>query len=105
MMNRKNEVLDFNESIYPIVRQMKDHAKNGKLWVEIFNRDCDLVESTEKEEVAATLDALFALEEQVYREAEGVCWVRILTQAEAERFEEHHRDRGLEHFEEYGYGH
>jgi len=58
-MNRKNEVLDFNESIYPIVRQIKDHAKDGKLWVEIFNCDCDLVESTEKEEVVATLDALF----------------------------------------------
>jgi len=38
-------------------------------------------------------------------DAEGYCWVRILTQAEAKRFEEHSRDRGLEHFEEYGYGH
>ena len=104
-MNRKNEVLDFNESTYPIAQQIKDHAKDGKLWVEIFNCDCDLVESTEKEEVEASLDVLLALDEEVYMKAEGYCWVRILTQAEAERFEEHHRDRGLEHFEEYGYGH
>jgi len=105
MINMKNEILDFSEqSIYDISRQIKDNAKDGKLWVEIFNRDCDLVESTVKKEIEASLDVLLALDEKVYMDAEGTCWVRILTQAEAKRFEEHSRDRGLEHFEEYGYG-
>jgi len=106
MINRTNEILDFSEqSIYNISRQIKDNAKDGKLWVEIFNRDCDLAELTVKKEVEASLDVLLALDEKVYMDAEGYCWVRILTQAEAKRFEEHSRDRGLEHFEEYGYGH
>ena len=104
MINRTNEILDFNESTYGIARQIQDNAKDGKLWVEIFNRSCDLVEWTVKKEVEASLDVLFALDEKVYMDAEGTCWVRILTQAEAKRFEEHYRDRGLEHFEEYGYG-
>ncbi len=105
MINRTNEIIDFNESTYIIARQMKDNAKDGKIWLEVFERDCDLVELTVKKEVEASLDVLLALDEKVYMDAEGYCWVRILTQAEAKRFEEHSRDRGLEHFEEYGYGH
>jgi len=105
MVNRINEILDFNESIYDIARQIKDNAKDGKIWVEIFERDCDLFEVTRKREIEASLDVLLALDEKVYMDAEGYCWVRILTQVEAKRFEEHSRDRGLEHFEEYGYGH
>jgi len=104
MTNRTNEILDFNESTYVIARQIKDNAKDGKIWLEVFERDCDLVELTVKKEVEASLDSLFAFDEDLYMNAEGHCWARILTQAEAKRFEEHSRDRGLEHFEEYGYG-
>jgi len=105
MINRTNEILDFNESTYGIARQIKNNAKDGKIWLEVFERDCDLVESTVLKELKASLDSLFAFDEDLYMNAEGHCWARILTQAEAKRFEEHSRDRGLEHFEEYGYGH
>jgi len=105
MVNRINETLDFNESTYVIARQIKDNAKDGKIWLEVFERDCDLVEVVKKYEIKASLDVLFAFNENLYMNAEGYCWVRILTQDEAKRFEEYFRDRGLEHFEEYGYGH
>jgi hypothetical protein len=105
MINRINEILDFNESTYVIARQIKDNAKAGKIWLEVFERDCDLFEVTRKKEIKASIDVLLAFNENVYMNAEGYCWVRILTQVEAKRFEEYSRDRGIEHFEEYGYGH
>ena len=82
----KNDILYLNDgSIEETVQQIKDNARDGKVWVEIFNRDIVIVDAPviRKKEVEATLDALFTLQEQVYREAEGVCRIRILTQAEA----------------------
>jgi len=82
----KNDILYLNDgSIEETVQQIKDNAKNGKVWVEIFNRDIVQIPAPviRKKEVEATLDALFTLQEQVHREAEGVCRIRILTQAEA----------------------
>ena len=89
----KNDILHLNDgrdcfgfySVEETVQQIKDNAKNGKVWVEIFNRAIAIVDAPviRKKEVEATLDALFTLQEQVHREAEGVCRIRILTQAEA----------------------
>ena len=89
----KNDILHLNDgrdcfgfySVEETVQQIKDNAKNGKVWVEIFNRDIVIIDAPviRKKEVEATLDALFTLQEQVHREAEGVCRIRILTQAEA----------------------
>jgi len=72
-------------SVEETVQQIKDNAKNGKVWVEIFNRAIAIIDAPviRKKEVEATLDALFTLQEQVHLEAEGVCRIRILTQAEA----------------------
>ena len=82
----KNDILYLNDgSIEETVQQIKDNARDGKVWVEIFNRDIVIIDAPviRKKEVEATLDALFTLQEQVHREAEGVCRIRILTQAEA----------------------
>ena len=85
-MNKKNDIIYLNDgSVEETVQQIKDNARDGKVWVEIFNRDIVIIDFPviRKKEVEATLDALFALQEQVHLEAEGVCRIRILTQAEA----------------------
>tara|TARA_Y100000294_G_scaffold75336_1_gene71015 strand:+ start:653 stop:1141 length:489 start_codon:yes stop_codon:yes gene_type:complete len=99
MMNKKNDIIYLNDgSVEETVQQIKDNARDGKVWVEIFNRDIVIIDFPviRKKEVEATLDALFALQEQVHLEAEGVCRIRILTQAEANTEKEKKMNRSNE---------
>ncbi len=98
-MNKKNDIIYLNDgSVEETVQQIKDNARDGKVWVEIFNRDIVIIDFPviRKKEVEATLDALFALQEQVHLEAEGVCRIRILTQAEANTEKEKKMNRSNE---------
>ena len=77
---------------------------NGAIYFYHWGRDCDLCES---DSVHFFLDWYEASQwiQSVYDNAEGDFTVNQIDLSGYLNFERSFRDRGLEHFEEYGYGH
>jgi hypothetical protein len=67
--------------------------------VEIWERDCDMVEATRLETIDANLLALNRLYERLSRDAEGPFTVGMLTPNEAANWQRTYRDRVLEAWE------
>lgn len=78
---------------------IRQHAHNGKVWLEVWQRDCDCVEWTERRQIAATVSAFIALNAQIGDDADGPFSVSILSQQDAAEWQSNQRDRITEAFE------
>lgn len=80
-------------------RFLAAHAIDGKVTLEVWQRDCDMAEWTEKHVIDAIPEIYFAFAERLSREAEGPIRIRVLTPAETAEWEPSERDRAMEAFE------
>ena len=69
---------------------------NGRVCVEVWGRDCDLYESTSLNYIEPTVEAWAALDEALYRDAEGPYSMRILSPAAESMWNPYTRDRAAE---------
>lgn len=82
-------------------RQLRMRKRaDGKVAVEIWQRDCDMAEFTRMAVIDATTEAYHKLEDAVAQNAEGPYTLRVLSPVEAAAFKPESRDRALEAFED-----
>ena len=79
------------------VKTMLDaRNRDGRAYIQIWQRDCDLAEGTELREIPANVPAFVRLENETYDNAEGPVSIAILTPEEADGFVATFRDRAAE---------
>jgi hypothetical protein len=65
---------------------IRQHEHNGRLFLEVWGRDCDLMERTELRTIDANVPALVSFENETANNAEGSWSISILSAEEAARF-------------------
>ena len=88
-----------------VKQSIKVCARRGRVHVLHWSRDCDLCESTRIFTIKATIEAFEEAWERCADSAEGPWSLRVVSHRFARDFIPFSRDRGLEHFEEHGFGH
>ena len=80
-------------------------ARRGRVHVLHWSRDCDLCETTRIFTIKATIEAFEEASDRCADSAEGPWSLRVVSHRFARDFQPSSRDRGLEHFENHGFGH
>ncbi len=76
--------------------QLEARSEDGRSYVEIWSRDCDLAEGTELRNIPTSVMAFRQLENLVTDGAEGPVIMTVLTPAEAAEWEASFRDVAAE---------
>lgn len=75
---------------------LQERAVGGVVYLHVWERDCDCVETTRVREIEPTLEAYEAFTDSMNRNAEGPWHCTIMTAQEVAEFEPETRDRIVE---------
>lgn len=81
------------EQVMIVKHLIEEHRVGDKVYVHVFERDCDMVESTTVRQIEASFSAYDKLCEQLHENAEGPVSVSVISEKEAENFVPTTRDR------------